>query len=202
MDVQEVFFTLAGENAVNTYAATLKLLNENFIPKSNIPFERHVFRRLEQNSTETMDSFVCRLRQQAKNCEFGTMEDDYIRDQIVDKCFSSQLRRKLLEKESLTLPVVLTTARAYESVTHQLKAMEKSKESSEDLNAVNYSGRKADKPGEQKEGRRCYRCNDSGHYAKDPKCPARPAKSVIIEDTMLCAAGRKRRKRGKIKPTM
>jgi len=174
VDVQDVFFTLVGEDEAKSYADTLKLLNEHFIPKSNIPFERHVFRRIEQGSAETMDSFVCRLRQQARNCEFGTMEDDYIRDQIVDKCYSSQLRRKLLEKETLTLTAVLNTARAYESVTHQLSAMEKCKEApAEEVNAVNKSRPKVAKKYEQKEVRRCYRCDESGHYASDPKCPAR-----------------------------
>ena len=49
-------------------------------------------------SEETVDQFVCRLHQQAINCEFGENNNDYVRDQVIDKCNLSKLHRKLLEK--------------------------------------------------------------------------------------------------------
>lgn len=69
-----------------------------------------------------MDQFVCRLRQRAATCEFGVNEDDYIRDQLIDKCYSSHLRRKFLEKEgTVTLSDLLRVARSQEAVYRQLK---------------------------------------------------------------------------------
>ena len=32
-------------------------------------------------------------------CDFGEREDEYIRDQLIDKCFSGKSRGKFLEKE-------------------------------------------------------------------------------------------------------
>ena len=42
---------------------------------------------------------MCKLRQRAASCDFGESEvDDYFRDQLIDKCYSSNLRRKFLEQ--------------------------------------------------------------------------------------------------------
>ena len=83
------------------YTKTLKILDDYFIPKANIPYERHVFRNMKQESSETIDQFASRLRTQALNCDFGDAIDENIRDQIIDKCNSAQLRTKLLAKERI-----------------------------------------------------------------------------------------------------
>ena len=80
LDVQEVYFTLVPDGAETNYAETFKVLDDYFIPKANVPFERHLFRQISQSSEETVDQFVCRLRQRAASCEFGEREDEYIRD--------------------------------------------------------------------------------------------------------------------------
>ena len=92
MDVQEIYFTLAVDAESATFKATVKVLDDYFVPKANVPFERHLFRQIVQESEETVDQFVFRLRQQAINCEFGENKNDYIRDQVIDKCCSSKLR--------------------------------------------------------------------------------------------------------------
>ena len=79
LDVQEVYFTLVPDGAETNYAETFKVLDDYFIPKANVPFERHLFRQISQSSEETVDQFVCRLRQRAASCEFGEREDEYIR---------------------------------------------------------------------------------------------------------------------------
>ena len=93
VDVQEIYFTLVNADESATYKATLKVLDVYFIPKANVPFERHLFRQIAQASDETVDQFVCKLRKRAASCDFGEFENDYIRDQVIDKCYSSHLRR-------------------------------------------------------------------------------------------------------------
>ena len=57
------------------------------------------------------------MRQRAASCDFGEWEDEYIRDQLIDKCYSEKLRRKFFEKDgSVTLNDLLITARAQEAV--------------------------------------------------------------------------------------
>ena len=76
MEVQEVYFTLVGEDTIATFQDTLKVLDDYFIPKANVPFERHLFRQIAQENSETVDQFVCRLRQRSVSCDFGEQEDD------------------------------------------------------------------------------------------------------------------------------
>ena len=88
-DVQDVYFTLVPDCEDKDYPSTLKVLDDYFIPKVNFPSERHLYRQITQSSEETVDQFVCRLRQRAASCDFGEREDEYIRDQLIDKCYSA-----------------------------------------------------------------------------------------------------------------
>ena len=62
-----------------------------------------------QARDETVGQFVCRLRQGAASCDFAEFEDGPFRDQLIDKCYSSHLRRKFnLEQEgTVTLHCLL-----------------------------------------------------------------------------------------------
>ena len=59
------------------------------------------FRETSQLAKETVEQFVTRLRQKAQTCEFGDAAtvDEQIRDQVISKCLSHELRRKLLQKD-------------------------------------------------------------------------------------------------------
>ena len=65
------------------------------MPKKKVPFERHTFRQAVQEPTECIDAYVTRLRGLAKTCEFDKV-DEMIRDQVIDKCASNNLQRRLL----------------------------------------------------------------------------------------------------------
>ena len=89
-----------------------------------------------------MDQFVCRLRTRASTCEFVNV-DEAIRDQIIDWCYSNQLRRK----DKLDLKAALDTARAYETVNHRVKEMEIKPAS---VNAVNIDKKMPGMRGDQR----------------------------------------------------
>lgn len=143
--------------------------------KANVPFERHLFRQIVQESGETVDQFVCRLRQGAiNNCEFGENENDYIGDQVIDKCYSSKLRRKFLEKEgALTLDDLLRIARSQEAVDRQLKQYSTDQVSNQLSDQVNAVGDKSDVNTHSGKGKKCFSCDQEGHFSGDKKCPAR-----------------------------
>ena len=52
------------------FEETMKVL-DYFVPKSNVAFEKHLFRQIAQANDETVDQFVCKLRQRAASCDFG-----------------------------------------------------------------------------------------------------------------------------------
>ena len=62
------------------------MLEKYFDYKKNLPFERHKFREAEQESGESVDSFVTCLRKMSIYCEFGNEVKSNILDQLVSKC--------------------------------------------------------------------------------------------------------------------
>jgi len=96
-------YTLAAiEEELKPFEDAIKILDDYFVPKAAVPFERHVFRQKEQQNGEKIDQFVCRLRQNAITCEFKDV-DKTIRDQLTEKCQDQKLRRKFLEKRTAIL---------------------------------------------------------------------------------------------------
>ena len=114
-DVQDILETLTDTG--NTFAQAKTKLDNYFKPKDNIPYNRHLFRQCGQQPDETIAQYVTRLRKLAASCNFADAKDDFIRDQVVEKCKSNVLRRKLLAEADLTLAKVLTIAQA--STRHQ-----------------------------------------------------------------------------------
>ena len=124
LGVQQIYYILIDEsNDKNNFDATVGILENYFVPKVNVHFERHRFCQLTQTREETIDEIVCKLRQGVATCEFGDSAHEYISDQIISRCYLHGMRRKLLVKGTLTLDVVLNTARAHKKVHHQLQAM-------------------------------------------------------------------------------
>ena len=179
LDTQDIYFSLVGEEEDKTYREAITVLDNYFLPKCNIPFERHQFRKIEQMQSESIDQFVFRLRQRAVSCNFGANEDDVLRDQIIDKCMSNELRRKLLESDNLTLDIAIKTARAHEAVERQARVMERREG---EINSIKpKSVKEGVKPGVS--AKTCFACGGKGHFAKDKRCPARGKKCRLCGKT-------------------
>ena len=125
-DVQEIFETLP--NTRDDYKTALEQLN--------IPFERHVFRQASQQPDESMDVFVTRLRTLSKMCDFGEQMNEAIRDQVIDKCVSKELRRRLLCEPDIDLSKLLTISRAFEQSHFQAQELDQPLQSSDSINAI------------------------------------------------------------------
>ena len=188
MDVQELFDTVPNPPIpgwhppqpipLNDYELAVLKLDSYFATKVNVPYERHIFRNLKQEDTETVDQYVTRLRKQSDNCMWDNSQEQ-IRDQVIDKCKSVSLRRKLLEKGTdLTLTRVMDIARSMEAVEIQVKKMGAGSANTshevyrvKEVNKQGASGPK--KPGGRAKKRgSCYRCGSDSHYSIDSVCPA------------------------------
>ena len=64
-ELQEVYFTLVDEQEEKSFEACVRVLDKHFVPKANLPFERHQFCQMSQLNSEKVDQFVSRLRQKA-----------------------------------------------------------------------------------------------------------------------------------------
>ena len=188
MEIQEIFETLTdpgvpeGEED-NVYNAALRTLDAYFSPQVNVPYERHIFRQMKQEEYEMVDQFVVRLSNQAANCEFCVTKNEQIRYQIIDKCKSTELRRKLLEKgQGLTLTETQKIARSLQLSQTQAKHIEGAAGAT--VSAITEDNKpKGSVKSDQKKSLKCYRCGQSGHFACDRQMNARqdlkPVQSVI-----------------------
>ncbi len=70
LELQEIYYTLVAEEEQKTLAESFQILDQHFTAQVNIPFERHCFRQLRQEKGETVDAFVCRLKQKSVSCDF------------------------------------------------------------------------------------------------------------------------------------
>lgn len=180
-DVQDIFYTLPNIGDAKEYKKAVDALNAYFVPKVDTTYARHCFRQLTQAPGETIRQFATRLRRAAKDCDYGADTDNQIRDEILCKCTSTYIKRKLLEEgQGLTLPKALEIAENCEKVNTQLAAMspegQRLEEKEKDSASVNRIEGKRRGPGNKKQSPSqvtCYRCGRAGHISRDTKCPAR-----------------------------
>ncbi|XP_040073009.1 uncharacterized protein LOC115309553 [Ixodes scapularis] len=74
----------------------LAALEAYFAATLNMVVARHRFRQRAQLPGESVEAFVAELRDLSADCEFGLITDEFIRDQLVAKTASQQLRERLL----------------------------------------------------------------------------------------------------------
>lgn len=151
-----------------------KAIEDFFIPQVNIVAERYRFRQQSQRPGETTDQFAAALKELVTTCQFGTMEEEMIRDQIVEKTNSVCIRERLLLKV-VTLTRALTIARQIETAVTEAKAMCKGA-IDDNVHAVHVKG--LQQHGKFKKGKHkphpasqttqrktCYRCGSAQHTA-------------------------------------
>ena len=171
MEVQDIFEDLVDPDPTgneDSHAVCIRKLDNHFRTEENVPFERHVFRQLAPTEGEPVDKFVVRFRQQARHCNFGTSQDDNLKDQLIEKLTDRKLKKKLLKTRNITLADVLEKARASEAAGQQMKYLA----GGGDVNAIRKKGEKTADHGEKI----CYSCGKSGHFSRDSCCPAKGRK--------------------------
>ena len=96
-------------------------LDNYFEPKKYITYERHMFFTRVQHADEAIDDYVTDLRIKARDCNFGPLHDEMIRDRVICGIISEQLRSRLLRQGDVTLDKVLEICRSHETSESQLK---------------------------------------------------------------------------------
>lgn len=132
-DLQDIFDNLPGVHDVPHvapdppfYDVAVQQLDSHFQPCRRRTYERHVFRQISQLPGERFGDFVMKLRVQASRCDFdqegSAVMESMIIDQIAEKCTSSALRKKILEKDR-ALEEVVAIGKTIEDVEQQCKEM-------------------------------------------------------------------------------
>lgn len=178
-ELQEIIYNLPGAfvdaiEGIDVFKTAVEKLDEYFLPKQNRVYERHIFRQIKQEEGEKFEKFVVRLRNQAGKCKFSCSEENLI-DQIVEKCSSSELRKKILTLgDTVTLDKVIIEANTLEAVGYQLEGYGQSKNTTSNSSDINAIKNRFTKPGFSKLGNgKCGRCGHVTHTLPNQECPAR-----------------------------
>ena len=97
----------------------LERFDNYFAPRTNELIDRYKFRSCEQLHDETSASYVSRLCNLAKTCNFGNEKENNLRDQLVYGCHDDSLREKLFREETLTLQTARQIATAHCASEHE-----------------------------------------------------------------------------------
>jgi hypothetical protein len=150
-------------------------------PRKNIIMERYKFNTRVQRKDETADQYVTELKLIAKNCNFGSLEDELIRDRLVYGTNSERIKERLLRgEEELTLVKALKICREDEQSNKQLKAMNGENE----VHTIKkQTAWKAGKDQNKTDGKRKnfakrddkqqeFKCQNCGTFHASKQCPA------------------------------
>ena len=204
--LQELKETLVLEENTedDTFVALVKALNKYFMPRKSIRYERFLFRECCQQQNERTDAYVTRLRALCSHCDFVcsckiSLVDDMILDQVIQNCSSSDLRKKYLREENITLTRLLEIARAFEAADSQTANIEKKVASVASVRKSNKNnvGKSASSQVSDKidcqfcdrshvrgkdncpaRNSKCHTCDKVGHFSKSKRCKGKPKQNA------------------------
>ena len=81
----------------------LAKFDAHFAVTKNVIFERAHFNKRKQEKGESIELFITDVNQLAESCEFGTMNNELIRDRIVVGIQDNTLSERLQMEPNLTL---------------------------------------------------------------------------------------------------
>eukprot|EP00731_Ephydatia_muelleri_P009839 Em0005g425a len=177
------------EKAKKQYREAIETFEIYFRVKRNVIYERARFNSRNQLEGEPVEQYVLSLHSLARNCEYGTLQEELIRDRIVIGIRDKALSRRLQLDADLTLEKAMRLVRQNEAVGEQQKVLQgnleykkeslvrqnetvggQQKESAEsvDLDKVGVS---SEHRGGEK--RKCSRCGRE--HGANGRCPAQNA---------------------------
>jgi len=123
-----IFFTFKlGEVSSLKFDDVISAFDKYFSPKSNVVYQRYLFYKRFQGSGEPFNNFLTDLRKLASHCEFGTDEDNMIRDRIVMGINDQSSQEKLLREINLKLEDAVKFCRLVETSRDQVFNIAKDK---------------------------------------------------------------------------
>lgn len=161
------------EDETDKFDVVMEKFEQYCTQRKNETYEGYVFRNRLQKESESIEQYVTDLRLKSQTCNFGTLCDSLIRDQIVVGVQDNKVRLYLLKETDLTLEKAIKMCQASESAKAQIKTFSKENETVE-VDAVQrtkpkvtYAKKKEARP--KQESGNCERC---GMKHAPKQCPA------------------------------
>lgn len=161
-----------------TERSLLIAIGKNLTPSVNKRYERAMFNSAKQESDESYDDFIGRLRGLIKNCQYGDMADDLLLDKIIISVKHISLRERMWLDKDITLEKAIDLCKSKEVSDKQLKEIEKqSGSSTSEVNKVLYQRSQSTVPRKPMEfdtrtekGEKCRNC---GYVHGENQCSAK-----------------------------
>lgn len=178
-------------NTGTKYSEAVAALRAHFVQKINVIAERHKFRQQAQRHNETMVQYVSALCEMLALCNFENVEEDMLRDQIVEKAYSGHIRERLLLEDGLTLNKAIQIANQVESAARDASTLSQTDMPVREVKRLpkREGGCPTSTSGQSKgetkaiHTRKCYRCGSDKHLANSTKCLVG---KVMWENWALC----------------
>lgn len=123
-------FPLTAQDKTST-ENILKAIEKYLVPKANKRYERAMFNLTFQQEGESIDAYVIRLKEMAKNCAYKCddencgkdLSDEFLLDKVCISIRDSKLRERLYDDSSLTLQRAIDKIKVAEMNEHQLNTL-------------------------------------------------------------------------------
>ncbi|XP_015124738.1 uncharacterized protein LOC107046602 [Diachasma alloeum] len=112
------------ETQKKVYKTVVEKFQEYCVPKKNETIIRHLFFQRKQKDGEKFNDFLTDLQKQSSECEFGTIRQSLIRDQIISELRDLKLKERLLRTEELDMKKCIKMCRTSEMAEEQLKTLQ------------------------------------------------------------------------------
>ena len=156
----------ATDKAKKVYAEAVHTFERFFGVRKNLIFERARFNSRDQMEGESTEQYLLVLHALARNCEYGQLRDELIRDRIVIGILDKALSKRLQMDPELTLEKAARLVRQSESVGEQQQVLKGQKDSELDVNWMTSKSKAAQQLNPSSS---CTRC---GNQHEPGKCPA------------------------------
>lgn len=101
----------------------IRKFKEFFQPKKNLTYERYRFINRKQMDGEKIQQYVTDLKNKARNCELGDLEDSLTCSVLISGLISVELKQRLLEDDEIDLAKAIRICQSVEESKKQEKEM-------------------------------------------------------------------------------
>lgn len=175
-EAQKVYANMTFTAAETNKIATLIAKFETHCKASlNITVVRYEFNSCNQKQNELFDNYLTRLQSKIKNCNFGELNDELLRDRLVGGVFDEKLRTKLLQTADLDLDKCIQMCRLSEVTPQQLTGVSQvdtvthTRSNMSQKPRPNRGGRNSHPQRNSNVSSRCGNCGSNHAYGR---CPA------------------------------
>ena len=203
----------------NEYKKLKRKLGNHFLPKKNKHHARYTFNKQKMEQGESITTYTARMREKARDCEFGDQTDDRILEHLVQTVKDDDLIKKCIQKR-WNLDQFIDEASQREDIGQQVKDMKEEfkvakihqrtpnhPRSHRKGNAATRFQHKQRKPEDKQQarqgGKHCDYCGRADTHKPGQNCPAygkQCLKCGKYNHIAVCCKGGQQLQQGKQKP--